>query len=101
MTTTRPAPDGREDVPFKADKDTLAYDMAVIVCPPSNDRVERRYQFARRYVCLCLDGAPYLFQESLHALFAWSDDELGMEFTDRLSEEIEAVLHMGDMGFAG
>lgn len=99
MATARPLPEGKENVSFCGDKDALADDVTMIVCPAPNHGIKDRYQFASRDMLMVADSAPYLFQKRLYTSLTWLNNEFIVESANGLSEEIEAVFEVGNVGF--
>ena len=75
----------------------------MILCPPSNDRVEHENESSRRQRLVLLDDFPDLFQVCMHVLLCWFDQQLVLlscfVLASVFTEEIEPVLTMGDTGF--
>jgi hypothetical protein len=73
--------------------------MAMIVGPSTNDGVELRYQMAGCGLLVGLHDVPEVPKEGVHILWGGFDKEFPRVFPDILSQEIETVLDVGDMGF--
>ncbi len=94
-----PGPQTLEDGCIHFDEGGLAHHVAVRVCPPANHRVELGNQIARRGLLVCLHHLPDVPEECLNTLAGWFDEQFPSILASMLSQEIEAVLKRGEMGF--
>ncbi len=80
-----------------------ADNVAMILCPPTNDGVEQQDQSSRRQRLVLLDDLLQLFQVSMHILLRWFDQQFVLlsrfVLAYILAQEIEPVLNMGNAGF--
>ena len=81
------------------DEGCLADHMAMIVGPPTNDGVELRYQMAGCGLLVRLHDVPEVPKEGVHLLRGGFHEEFPRVLPDVLSQEIETVLDVSDMGF--
>ena len=81
------------------DEDRLADHVAMIVGPPPNDGVELRYQIACRGLLVGLHDMPEVPEACVHMLRGGFHEEFPRVLPDMLSQEIEPVRDMRDMGF--
>ena len=80
-------------------KVTLLRHMAVIVGPAPDHRVELGYQIDRGGLLVRLHDFPDVPQECFDLLSGWFDKEFTSVLPDVLSQKIEAVLDVGNVGF--
>jgi len=73
--------------------------MAMIVGPPTNDGVELRYQMAGCGLLVRLHDVPDVPKEGVHLLRGGFNEEFPRVLPDVLSQEIDTVLDVSDMGF--
>src|SRR5215471_15091989 len=99
MPSCGPGPQRLKDRCVYLDEDRLADHVAMLVGPPPNDGVELRYQIARRGLLIGLHDMPEVPEEWAHILRGGFNEEFPRVFPDMLSQEVEAVLDVRDMGF--
>ena len=80
-----------------------ADNVAMILCPATNDGIEQQDQSSRRQRLVLLDDLPQLFQVGMHILLRWFDQQFVLlsrfVLAYILAQEIESVLNMGNAGF--
>ena len=80
-----------------------ADNVAMILCPPTNDGIEQQDQSSRRQRLVLPDDLPQLFQVSMHILLRWFYQQFVLlsrfVLAYILAQEIEPVLNMGNAGF--
>src|SRR6266446_8646464 len=99
MPPCGPGPQRLEERCVHFDEDRLADHVAMIVGPPTNDRVELRYQTACRSLLVGLHDMPEVPEECAHMLRGGFNEEFPRVLPDMLSQEIEPARDMRDMGF--
>ena len=75
------------------------FDVAVIVRPTTDDRVEQSDQILLLRGSIQTNVPTHLFQEGVHVLFGGCNQELAAIFTQVLPQEVEALFDMRDAGF--
>src|SRR6266581_3812298 len=94
-----PGPQTPEDGCIHFVEDDLADHVAVRVCPPANHGMKVGNQLARRGLLVRLHHFPHVPEESLCMLAGRFDEQFPRVLAEMLSQEIEAVLKRGEVGF--
>lgn len=102
VPSVHPSPDGLIDHRIYRTEGFIADDMLVVVCPPSNNRVEFRYQFPSRHGFIGLHDLSDFLKECFHILFRRSNEQLvpfsRLVLAYVLTEEIKPLLNRRDAG---
>ena len=75
------------------------FDVAVIVRPTTDDRVEQSDQILLLRGAIRTNVPTHLFQEGVHVLLGGCNQELAAIFTQVLPQEVEALFDMRNAGF--
>ena len=94
-------PQGFPDVVIDLTVGAFGSDMPMIIGPTANDRIKPENQLFLRLVPTGLDSCPHFGQERLRVLLRWFDERQAFVATDILTEEVEAFVDRGDLGFLG
>ena len=101
MASPRPSPERvPENHPYFL-KRRASFDMAVIVRPAPNDRVEQTNQVLLFCGSIRTNRIAYLLQKGMHILSGGRNQELTAIIAQVLPKEVEAIFDMRDAGFLG
>lgn len=84
-------------------KNICADNMAMILCPSDNNRIEQQNESTSRERLVLLDDLPDLFQVGMHILSRWFNQQFVplscFVLAYVLTQEVEPLFDMGDTGF--
>ena len=101
MSAFGPPPETVPQNPFHLLERPLRHDVAMIIHPSPDHRVELTDQFHLAEPPTLAGELPHLDQEVMRVLLGGLDEQLAAIFPEVLSEEVEPVVDMGDAGFLG
>ena len=101
MASFRPSPERVPEDHSHLSERRASFDMAVIVRPAPDDRVEQTYQVLLFHGSIRTNRFAYLLQKGVHVLSGGRNQELAAILAQVLPKEVEAVFDMRDAGFLG
>ncbi len=101
MAALRPSPERVPEDHAYFPKRRASFDMAVIVRPASNDRVEQPYQVLLFHGSIRTNRFAHFLQKGMHSLSGGRNQELAAILAQVLPKEVEAIFDMRDAGFLG
>src|SRR5665213_3255805 len=99
MSALRPSPEQVPEVILDLPKRRTRFDVAVIVSPTTDNRIELPDQMLLFRGTIRANLTTHLFQEGVQVLLGGFNQELAAILTQVLSKEIEALFDMRDAGF--
>ena len=99
MSPRCPSPERIPDCHSHFPKCRACFDVAMIVCPTPDDRVEQPDHILLFSGAIRANRVTYLFQEGVHVLLGRRNQELAAVLTQVLPQEVEALFDMRDAGF--
>ena len=99
MSAFGPSPEGMPQSFFHILEGLQRHDVAMVVYPATNDRVELTYQVNLTCAPVLTHQLPHLFQKVMRILFGRPDNQLAVKLAQVLSEEVVPLFNMRDAGF--
>ncbi len=99
MSAFGPLPEGLPHSIFHFLERLHRHNVAVVVHPTPNDRVELSDQVYLTGSAILTHQLPHLFQKSMRVLLGRPDNQLAVKLAEVLSEEVEPLLDVRDAGF--
>jgi len=96
MSPRCPSPERVPECHSYFPKRRACFDVAMIVCPTTDDRVEQPDHIL---LFSSANRVTYLFQEGVHVLLGRRNQELAAVLTQVVPQEVEALFDMRDAGF--
>jgi hypothetical protein len=101
MSSGGPTPEGLEDCMVDGGKKAFTDDMAMVLCPSPDDRIELSDELPRRNLRLVSDKGSHLIQEPLAVLLGRFDEQFLVVFADILTKKVKSIFDSCEMGFLG
>ena len=99
MSAFGPSPECLPQSPIHPLERLPRHDVAMVIGPATNDRVELPYQVGLANAPALTNQLPRLLQKVVRILLGWPDNQLAVKLAEVLSEKVEPVLDVRNAGF--
>src|SRR6185436_15931734 len=101
MSASGPLPECAPDFRVSPVERILGRTMSMVVSPATNDGVQQADQLGLADGFVCVDNSPNFPQERVRVLLRRFHQWFAVVFAEVLSEEVEALVNMGDTCLVG
>ena len=99
MSAFGPSPEGMPQSFFHILEGLQRHNVAVVIHPATNDRIELTNQVNLTYAPVLTHQLPHFFQKVMRVLLGRADNQLAVKLAQVLSEEVEPLPDVRDAGF--